>query len=66
MAGPSNSDCTKIRSTRQASSLNEGCHKWLGEQGEGEGDDMMEMGDVKESVEIGARCTNHLTTLGRL
>ena len=58
MAGPSDSDCTKEtygRSTRQAATLNKGCEEWLGEQGEGEGEDMMEMGEVKESVEIGKR-----------
>ena len=62
MAGPADSDYTQKtsgRSTRQAPTLNEECHEWLGEQGEGEGENMMEMveiGDVNESVEIKREC----------
>ena len=54
MAGPSYSDCIKTSgsSTRQAETLK---HEWLGERGQGELEDMMEMGKVKESVEIGRR-----------
>ena len=57
MAGPADSDCTKTsgRSTRHAATLHEGCEEWLGEQGQGEGEDMMEMGEVEDLVEIGKR-----------
>ena len=64
MAGISDSDCTKTsgRSTRQTATLNEGCEEWLGEEGQGEGEDMMEVGEVKESVEKGKRmcCSQNL------
>ena len=54
-----NSDCTKKisgRSARQAGTLNEGSEEWLGEQGQGEGENMMEMGEVKESVNLEKEC----------
>ena len=58
MAGPADSDYTQKtsgKSTRQTATLNEECHEWLGEQGQGEGENMMVMGEVKESVETGKR-----------
>ena len=80
MAGISDIDCTKKtsgRSTRLIATHNKGCQEWLGEQAQGEGEDMMEMREVKESVEkgkrmcrsqdlevysvSGSRCTHYLT-----
>ena len=51
-----NSDWTRNtpgRSARQAAALNEGCDEWLGEEGQEEQEDLMEMGEVKELVEVG-------------
>ena len=66
MADSSDSECTKKTSgrlARQAAGLNQGCEEWLGELGQEEGEEMMEMG-VREDLETyhqsGSRCSHPL------
>ena len=66
MANQADSECTKAtsgRSARQATGLNQGCEEWLGELGQEEGEEMMEMG-VREDLETyhvsGSRCSHPL------
>ena len=65
-ANQADSGCTKEifgrRARQAAASLNQGCDEWLGEQGQEEREEMMEMG-LGEDMETyhlpGSRCSLH-------